>query len=140
MLTFFIQVKSILDWTSSKLHQTAGYRLVYPNFLEPYQLEDDATEALIEKGTVELTKLLETIEKIFLASDQYVTGDIKEFNFSLLEVLVWIILIILKTILNPNVSFLNPSISFLNPSISFLNPSISFLNPSILFLNTSISF
>ncbi|XP_065653888.1 glutathione S-transferase theta-1-like [Hydra vulgaris] len=71
-----MKVKSMLDWASSKLHQTAGYRLVYPNFLEPYQLEDDATESLIEKGTVELTSLLESIERIFLASDQYLTGDL----------------------------------------------------------------
>ena len=64
----------MLTWTSSELHQVLGYRVVYPNFMESYQLPGDSTEALIERGTKEMTKLLEMIENVFLGRTKFLTG------------------------------------------------------------------
>lgn len=68
------KVNSMISWASNNLHQTVGYRVVYPNFMESYQLKEDATEALIEKGTTELTNMLEMIENTFLSRNKYLTG------------------------------------------------------------------
>jgi len=68
-------VKSLLYWTSSELHKSIGYRTVYPHFMVTYQLQEDATEALIENGTRELTKHFELIENTFLAKNKYLTGN-----------------------------------------------------------------
>lgn len=52
-----------------------GYRIIYPQFFEKYHLPNDANDALIEKGTEELTKVLETLEYHVLASAKYLCGD-----------------------------------------------------------------
>lgn len=69
-----MMVKSMLSWASTELHQVLGYRVVYPNFMETYQLPGDGTDALIEKGTKEMTRLLEMIENTFLGRSKYLTG------------------------------------------------------------------
>ena len=58
------------------LHKYAGHRIVYPHFMESYQLKENATESLIEKGTYELTRELEMIENYSLAKSKYLTGTI----------------------------------------------------------------
>eukprot|EP00111_Clytia_hemisphaerica_P006716 TCONS_00019420-protein len=70
-----MMVKSMLSWASSELHQVLGYRVVYPNFMESYQLTGDSTEGLIEKGTKELTKMLEMMENVFLRRNKFLTGS-----------------------------------------------------------------
>ncbi|XP_057298415.1 glutathione S-transferase theta-1-like [Hydractinia symbiolongicarpus] len=67
-------VNSLLSWTSLELHSTAGHRVVYPHFMEQYHLEDDATESLIEKGTIDLTRHLEMLENLYLSKTKYLTG------------------------------------------------------------------
>ena len=67
-------VKSLLGWVSTKLHTTVGFRVVYPNFIEAYQPGEEATEALIDKGTLELTKELEFMENCLLGNSQYIAG------------------------------------------------------------------
>ena len=64
----------MLSWASCELHQVVGYRVVYPNFMESYQLAGDSTEALIEKGTKEMTRMLEMIESVFLGRSKFLTG------------------------------------------------------------------
>ena len=44
--------------------------------MESYQLKENATESLIEKGTYELTRELEMIETYSLAKSKYLTGTI----------------------------------------------------------------
>ena len=44
--------------------------------MESYQLKENATESLIEKGTYELTRELEMIENYSLAKSKYLTGTI----------------------------------------------------------------
>lgn len=64
----------MLSWASCELHQVLGYRVVYPNFMESYQLPGDSTEALIEKGTKVMTGMLEMIENVFLGRTKFLTG------------------------------------------------------------------
>ena len=64
----------MLSWASSELHQVIGYRVVYPNFMESYQLPGDSTEALMETGSKEMTRLLEMIENVFLGRTKFLTG------------------------------------------------------------------
>ena len=73
---FLLQVKSTLNWATSVLHKYVGHRIVYPHFMESYQLQENATESLIEKGTYELTRELEMIENYSLAKSKYLTGTI----------------------------------------------------------------
>ena len=61
-----LTVKSLLGWVCTKLHNTVGYRVVYPNFIESYQPGDEATESFIDKGTIELTRDLEFMENALL--------------------------------------------------------------------------
>lgn len=67
-------MNSLLSWTSLELHSTVGHRVVYPHFMEQYHLEDDATESLIEKGTMDLTRHLEMLEHLYLSKTKYLTG------------------------------------------------------------------
>ena len=65
---------SFITWASSELHRVVGYRIVYPQFFEKYHLPDNANDALIDKGTHELTKHLETLENHLLAESAYLCG------------------------------------------------------------------
>ena len=47
--------------------------------MESYQPGEDATESLIEKGTMELTKQLEMIENNLLGKTKYIVGKLKMF-------------------------------------------------------------
>ncbi len=70
----YFQTLSFMSWASSELHRVVGYRIVYPQFFEKYHLPNDANDALIDKGTHELTKLLETLENHLLASSDFLCG------------------------------------------------------------------
>ena len=57
------------------MHRIVGYRIVYPQFFEKYHLANEANDALIDKGTEELTKILETIENHVLAASNFLGGN-----------------------------------------------------------------
>lgn len=52
-----------------------GYRIIYPQFFEKYHLPNEANDALVEKGTEELTKVLETLEHHALATSKFLCGE-----------------------------------------------------------------
>eukprot|EP00795_Rhopilema_esculentum_P007233 gene7233-12916_t len=75
---------SFITWASSEVHRIVGYRIVYPQFFEKYHLANEANDALIDKGTEELTKILETIENHVLQHPTFLVAMISTLQIYML--------------------------------------------------------
>lgn len=60
----------------SIFYRVVGYSYAYPSSLDKYRLPDEsANEILIDQGMCQLAKHLERLEKNYLTSKDYLTGD-----------------------------------------------------------------